>query len=297
MTAPALGGIDLHLHTTASDGRCTPRNSSSARPGPALSVMAVTDHDTTAAVAEVDAEARQHGIHAITGIEITAVEAGRDLHVLGYLFDPQHQGLASLLVRQRAARVARIEAIASRLAAHGVPIDVEPMLEQSAPRERPIDWPAAGGARDGRGGTRGEHAGGLRSLARAWTARLRGAGRPHPGSGHRDHSSGRRASRRSPIPGSVASAREFQRLRLPGLDAVEAFHPDHDAALVAGIRRRSRATWICCSRAARTFTATRAHGCEPGSVTLPAAEWERTAGRRQRASPAALNMPIAPRSS
>ena len=84
--------------------------------------------------------------------------AGRDLHVLGYLFDPQHQGLASLLVSaQHASPGSRI---ASRLAAHGVPIDVEPMLEQSRRESgRSIGRPQV--ARDGRGGTRGKHAGGL----------------------------------------------------------------------------------------------------------------------------------------
>ena len=51
--------------------------------------------------------------------------------MLGYLFDPGHDGLAALLVKQRAARVARIEAIAARLAENGVPIEVEPMLEHS----------------------------------------------------------------------------------------------------------------------------------------------------------------------
>ena len=123
--------IDLHLHTTASDGRCTPRElvERAARGG--VLVMAVTDHDTAAAVAEVRAEARERGIEAISGIEITAVENGRDLHILGYFFDPLNQPLAAFLTTQRAARVARVEAIGARLAALGVPVDVEPLLEQA----------------------------------------------------------------------------------------------------------------------------------------------------------------------
>ena len=177
--------------------------------------MAVTDHDTTAAIAEVDAEARHHGIHTIAGIEITAVEAGRDLHVLGYLFDPQHQGLASMLVRQRAARVARIEGIASRLAAHGVPIDVEPMLEQSRRESgRSIGRPQVARAMVEAGHV-GEHAGGLRSLARAWTARLRARVKARPRKRSSRSFTTLAGSRRSPIPDSVALAREFQRLPLP----------------------------------------------------------------------------------
>jgi predicted metal-dependent phosphoesterase TrpH len=93
--------------------------------------MAVTDHDTTAALAEVDRAAGLQGIRTVTGIEVTAIEGGRDLHILGYLFDPDHDGLAALMRSQRAARVARIEAIAARLAANGVPIDVAPLLAQA----------------------------------------------------------------------------------------------------------------------------------------------------------------------
>ena len=94
--------IDLHLHTTASDGRSTPRELVAHAVAGRVSVMAVTDHDTTAACAEVLAEARERGIEAITGIEITAVENQRDLHVLGYFVDPEDESLAAFLASQRA---------------------------------------------------------------------------------------------------------------------------------------------------------------------------------------------------
>lgn len=279
MTAPALGGIDLHLHTTASDGHCTPQElvHRAARAG--LSVMAVTDHDTTAAIAEVDAEARHHGIHTIAGIEITAVEAGSDLHVLGYLFDPQHQGLASLLVRQRAARVARIEGIASRLAAHGVPIDVEPMLEQSRREHgRSIGRPQVARAM--------VEAGHVASTQEAFDRWL---GRGLPGFVAREgptpetvieiiHHAGGIAS--IAHPGQRGVGTRIPTLAAAGLDAVEAFHPDHDAALVqeyVDVARRLRLLLTGGS----DFHGDPGHGCEPGSVTLPAEEWERLQARRR----------------
>src|SRR5437868_2658392 len=97
--------------------------------------MAATDHDTTAACAEVVAAAREHGIEAITGIEITAVENERDIHVLGYFVDPGNGHLAAFLARQRADRIARLEAIGTRLARLGVPVDVAAILERG--RDQP----------------------------------------------------------------------------------------------------------------------------------------------------------------
>src|SRR5262245_65465286 len=90
--------------------------------------MAVTDHDTTVAVPDVQALARAPGMEAISGIEITAIDAGRDVHVLGYFIDPARAELASFLQCQRERRIARVEAIGGRLATLGLPIDLEGLL-------------------------------------------------------------------------------------------------------------------------------------------------------------------------
>ena len=71
-------------------------------------------------------------IRVIPGIEITAVDDGRDVHMLGYFFDPGSRTLAALLERQRALRVARVRAIAERLAELHMPVDVEPVLLAAA---------------------------------------------------------------------------------------------------------------------------------------------------------------------
>src|SRR5262245_55222132 len=123
--------IDLHLHTTASDGRCTPHELVDCATRAGVTVMAVTDHDTVAAIPEVRSAAAVFGIDVIDGIEITAVEDGRDVHMLGYFMDPRDPKLDAFLAQQRAQRIARVEALALRLAQLGMPIDIVPLLMQA----------------------------------------------------------------------------------------------------------------------------------------------------------------------
>lgn len=241
--------------------------------------MAVTDHDTTAAIAEVDSEARRHGIDTVTGIEITAVEAGRDLHVLGYLFDPAHEGLSALLVAQRLVRVARIESIASRLANHGVPIDIEPLLEDGRRDSgRSIGRPQVARAMVNAG-----HVASTQEAFDRWLERGR------PGFVAREgptpeavidiiHQAGGIASLAHP--GQRGLGARISSLAVAGLDAVEAFHPDHDDVLVQqyiGIARDLKLLMTGGS----DFHGDPAHGLEPGSVTLPADEWQRLQSRRR----------------
>ena len=124
--------IDLHLHTTASDGRLTPEQLVTRAQAAGLTTISITDHDTVAAIADVTALASGLGIRVVTGIEITAVDDGRDVHMLGYFFDPASTTLAVMLERQRALRIARVREIGDRLAALGLPIDVESVLLAAA---------------------------------------------------------------------------------------------------------------------------------------------------------------------
>ena len=80
--------IDLHLHTTASDGTLSPADLVARAERAGLTTISVTDHDTVAGLADASAHARRRGLRFIDGIEITAVEDERDTHVLGYFFDP-----------------------------------------------------------------------------------------------------------------------------------------------------------------------------------------------------------------
>jgi predicted metal-dependent phosphoesterase TrpH len=116
--------IDLHLHTTASDGRLPPAALVARATDAGLTILGVTDHDTTAGLHEARVAADALGIRIVNGIEISAVERGRDVHVLGYFIDPASDGLDEFLQRQRTQRLARVMAIGGRLRDLGVDVDV-----------------------------------------------------------------------------------------------------------------------------------------------------------------------------
>jgi 3',5'-nucleoside bisphosphate phosphatase len=124
--------IDLHTHTTASDGRCSPVELVARAAAAGVDVLSVTDHDTTAAASASAAACAGTGIEFIPGIEITAVVEGVDVHVLGYFIDPDAAALAAFLATQRNRRVDRVRQIVDRLAALGIVLDVDAILHPSA---------------------------------------------------------------------------------------------------------------------------------------------------------------------
>jgi len=124
--------IDLHMHTTASDGRCAPEELVSRAFEKGIRTMSVTDHDTMAAVPRAAAAAKELGMTFIPGIEITSVHGGRDVHVLAYFLSDLTEELRELLAKQRTNRLERAQSIADRLAAAGAPIDVDALMEAGA---------------------------------------------------------------------------------------------------------------------------------------------------------------------
>src|SRR5262245_9498346 len=97
--------IDLHLHTTASDGLLSPRALLQRAAAAGLTTIAVTDHDTVGGLREATDAGAELGVRVVAGIEITAVENERDVHVLGYFFDPDSAVLTGFLQTQRFDRV------------------------------------------------------------------------------------------------------------------------------------------------------------------------------------------------
>jgi predicted metal-dependent phosphoesterase TrpH len=121
--------IDLHMHTTASDGTCSPSALVERAYKAGIRTMGVTDHDTMAGVAAATEAAAAFEMTVVPGIEITAVDGGRDVHVLAYFLPEEAPGLQELLATQRSNRTERAREIAARLAALGAAIDVTPLLE------------------------------------------------------------------------------------------------------------------------------------------------------------------------
>ena len=264
--------IDLHLHTTASDGTLSPSELVSQARAAGLSIVSITDHDTTAGFEAAGAAAREAGLELIAGIEITAVADQRDVHVLGYFLDTMSPRLRSFLLRQRHDRLRRVHEIGARLAALGAAVDVGPIAADAA-RGRSVGRPqiaeallAAGhvATRDeafdrflGSGGPafvprRGERpeevigiiheAGGIVSLA-------------HPGLTRRDDL----------LPALVAA----------GLDAIEARHSDHDAATEARYRGLAHEMRILVTGGSDFHGSAAGHRVSTlGQVTLPREDFD-----------------------
>lgn len=125
--------IDLHLHTTASDGALSPGDLVARAAAAGLTAISITDHDTLAGLPEAHLAARQYGIRLVNGVEITGVERGRDVHLLAYFFDAGAHELAAFLSRQRADRIRRLREIARRLEARGFGIQIQPLLDCTTP--------------------------------------------------------------------------------------------------------------------------------------------------------------------
>lgn len=116
--------VDLHSHTTASDGALGPRElvREAARRG--VRVLAITDHDSTEALAEAFDEVAKHPpMTLIPGIEINCDVDGGEVHILGYFLEYQTGWFQEFLRTQRAERKERVYRIAERLAELGMPID------------------------------------------------------------------------------------------------------------------------------------------------------------------------------
>ena len=188
--APTPSVIDLHLHTTASDGLSDPAVLVDLAWRAGIRTMSVTDHDTVAALPEVESAAVASRIAFVPGIEITAVHDGRDVHVLGYFIERDDAELAGFLERQRADRVRRVGEMAEKLASMGKPVDREALLAP-LPQGRSLGRPSIAKALVKAGHVADAQAG-LRPADRRGQARIHSAARTVPRRRHRHHQPGGR---------------------------------------------------------------------------------------------------------
>jgi len=224
------------MHTTASDGRLTPAELVARVSAAKLTTISVTDHDTVAAIGEVTAAAQPLGIRVIPGIEITAVDQGRDVHMLGYFFKPAHEGLAAFLVNQRSLRVARVREIAARLAALNMVIDVESLLRTAATRP----GSSVGRPQIARELVRAGLVASVQDAFELWLATGRPAFVPRTGPSPADvvttiHDAGGVAS--FAHPGVTRRDDLVAPLAEMGLDAIEVYHSDHSAEDITTYKR------------------------------------------------------------
>nr|WP_277395614.1 MULTISPECIES: PHP domain-containing protein [Pectobacterium] len=114
---------DLHSHTTASDGLLTPTALVSRAVDMRVSVLAITDHDTTAGLEEAQNAIAQQGLplRLIPGVEISTLWENHEIHIVGLGMDSAHSALTRLLQQQAECRQSRAEQIAARLEKNRIP--------------------------------------------------------------------------------------------------------------------------------------------------------------------------------
>lgn len=124
-----MARIDLHTHSTASDGTDTPAGVVAAAARAGLDAVALTDHDTFAGWAEAAQAALRHGLTLVPGAEISCRAEGISVHLLAYLPDPAHPGLLTEFERTRDDRIWRARRMVERIAVD-YPLTWEDVLEQ-----------------------------------------------------------------------------------------------------------------------------------------------------------------------
>lgn len=122
--------IDLHTHSTASDGTEAPALVVQRAAEHGVDVVGLTDHDTTLGWAEAGRAALAHGIALVRGIEVSCTRRGKSIHLLAYLPDPEHPALIAELERARDSRETRLDRIVQRMAEDGIPLTVAEVREQ-----------------------------------------------------------------------------------------------------------------------------------------------------------------------
>lgn len=265
--------IDLHLHTTASDGRCSPQELVDRAGAAGVTTIGVTDHDTTAAIHAATAAAGSRGIEVIPGIEITAVDEGRDVHILGYFIDPVDVQLAGFLAGQRMQRVTRVQAIGDRLTQLGVPVDVMPIVARAMEEGGySVGRPQIARAMIAAGYVADTREAFERWLAAGRPAFVPRAGAPPEAVMEIVHAAGGIASLAHP--GQTGVDARIAVYAESGLDALEVFHPDHDKPSTDRYRRIAAQLNLLVTGGS-DFHGDPSHGWEPGAVSLPLDDWLR----------------------
>lgn len=199
-----------------------------------IETLAVTDHDTVAAVEAVREAAGRAGLTMLAGIEITAIHAGRDVHVLGYFLDATDPELSAFLAAQRASRRRRVTEILARLEALGVGVGVDVtalLAEKAIERDASVGRPLVAQALVAAG-----HATDVADAFDRYLATGRPAFVPRAGSSVRDVVE--RVARAHGVsslahPGKLEDDDLVRGFVRDGVDGIEVHHPDHDDAAIA----------------------------------------------------------------
>ena len=216
--------IDLHVHSTASDGVISPAGVVAEAAARDVWLLSIADHDTTDGIREARTAAAQAGLTLVPAVELSVGAEAHEIHVLGYFIDPDDQPLQDILRTLRGARDLRNERIVARLRELGAPIDLARVKEIAG--EGSVGRPHIAKAlvEAGRCASMGEAFG--RYLARGKPGYV---GRERLGAA--EAAQAIRQAGGIPVlahPGKLGQRRRIEEIVDMGMEGVEAFHSDHD---------------------------------------------------------------------
>lgn len=122
---------DLHIHSTCSDGTDKPDKIVEMAAAAGLSCLALTDHDSIDGLAQATEQGRRLGVEVIPGIELTTESPNREIHILGYYFDPGQPEFLAILKKIQQSRVERIKKMVKKLNSLKIDLEVEDVLTLS----------------------------------------------------------------------------------------------------------------------------------------------------------------------
>lgn len=228
--------MDLHCHSTASDGRLSPTELVARASARRLTVLALTDHDTLAGVAEASDACALAGIRFVPGVELSTAHSGRRLHLLAWFptVGAWSTAFEAILDELMETRVRRLHAIAERLDRCGVPIDADRLAEQC--RGGAVTRAHVARALQGAG-----HVGGFQEAFDRYLGRDRPAFVPASAWATEDaiaavHEAGGLCGVAHPEPDGFGEP-DLLALKRLGMDAVEVVHPGHPRQTRRRLRR------------------------------------------------------------
>ena len=251
-----------------------------------VTVLAVTDHDTVGGCEASAGACATAGIAFVTGIEMTAVVDGGDVHVLGYFIDPASPALNAFLAEQRRQRINSLRLTVERLAALGIALNAGEILQPAVDDARK----SVGRPWIARALVDGGHAASSNEAFERWLGQGKAAFVPRCGAAPpeviaRIHEAGGIASLAHP--GVVGRDEWISGLASCGLDAIEAYHSKHDAAATSYYLAMASAMGVAVSGGS-DYHGDSTHGPEhPGAVCLPRKAYKQLRRRHRRGSHAA----------
>jgi 3',5'-nucleoside bisphosphate phosphatase len=270
--------IDLHTHTTASDGRYPPAELVARAAAAGVDVLSVTDHDTVSASDAASEACASAGIAFVPGIEITAAAHHGDVHVLGYFLDVRSPALLAFLTAQRQRRIDRVREVIARLDRLGMPLDADAIVQPA------IDDPSRSAGRPwvARALVAAGHVASTGLAFDKWLSRGRPAYVPRLAAPpdevfDRIHEAGGVASLAHP--GLLRHDEWIPPFVNAGLDALEAYHTEHDAETTARYAALAQRYGVAVSGGS-DYHGDPSHGARaPGAVALPRDAYDQLAAR------------------